>query len=103
MAEAVLQLGLQVAREAALARELEDVIKQFQSLTNAQLPGINSALAAKNLPPIQVISEADWQKANNADGSGGAGGQMSRAGNYEGRRGPIGSATRHARPRPDAT
>jgi photosystem II stability/assembly factor-like uncharacterized protein len=54
----------QVAREAALAHELEDVIKEFQTLTSGSLPGINAALQAKNLPPITVISEADWQKAN---------------------------------------
>jgi len=54
----------QVQRADALARELEDVIKQFNTFTEANLAKINSALAAKNLPPIKVISEADWQKAN---------------------------------------
>jgi hypothetical protein len=56
----------QVARTDVLSRELEDVIREFQTLTTQQLPAINKQLAAKKLPALQVISEADWQKAQTA-------------------------------------
>ena len=46
----------------AVGRELEDVIKKFQTQLTAQLPAINEALEKKKLEPIQVISESDWQK-----------------------------------------
>ncbi len=52
----------QVERTEVLGRELEDVIKKFQTQLADQLPGINSALEQKKLEPIQVISESDWQK-----------------------------------------
>ena len=53
----------QVARADALARELEDVVREFTALTGKELPGINQELAAKKAAPIAVIAEADWQKA----------------------------------------
>jgi photosystem II stability/assembly factor-like uncharacterized protein len=52
----------QIARTDVLGRELEDVIKEFQTLTGSQLPGINASLAKQKLDPIQVTPEADWQK-----------------------------------------
>lgn len=55
----------QVARADALARELEDVIGEFTTLTNQQLPGINRELARKKLGAIQVISEPEWQARHN--------------------------------------
>lgn len=61
----------QVARADVLGRELEDVIHEFQKLTNTDLPAINKQLAAKKMPAIAVITEADWQKAQDA-ASGGA-------------------------------
>ncbi len=54
----------QVARADVLSRELEDVIKQFADLTDLQLPGLNRELAAKNLDPLRVIPEAEWQAAH---------------------------------------
>jgi len=56
----------QVARTEALRRELEDVISEFQKLVSPQLPALNKQLAAKKLPPINLISEQDWQKAQSA-------------------------------------
>jgi hypothetical protein len=44
----------QSARAAALARELEDVIREFNTLTAAQLPALNRDLQAKQLPAITV-------------------------------------------------
>jgi hypothetical protein len=56
----------QVARTEVLRRELEDVIGEFQKLVTSQLPALNKQLTAKKLPPINIISEQDWQKAQNA-------------------------------------
>jgi photosystem II stability/assembly factor-like uncharacterized protein len=56
----------QVARTEVLRRELEDVIGEFQKLVTPQLPALNKQLTAKKLPPINIISEQDWQKAQNA-------------------------------------
>jgi hypothetical protein len=57
----------QVARADVMQRELEDVIKEFQGITDKALPAINKQLAAKKVPPIQPISEADWQAAHKDD------------------------------------
>lgn len=54
----------QAARAEALARELEDVIKEFTNLAGQRLPGVNRDLAAKKLTPIAVISEADWRASH---------------------------------------
>lgn len=52
----------QVARADVLARELEDVIKEFSTLTDQQLPAINRELEARKLPLLKLISEQDWQR-----------------------------------------
>jgi photosystem II stability/assembly factor-like uncharacterized protein len=57
----------QVARTDVMGRELEDVIKEFQAITDKALPTLNKQLAAKKLPPIKPISEPDWQKAHSDD------------------------------------
>jgi photosystem II stability/assembly factor-like uncharacterized protein len=72
----------QVNRADALARELEDVVKEYQSLVSQQVNPLNQQLTAKKLPPIPVISEADWQKANLGDGGGAAKPQMDRVMNF---------------------
>jgi hypothetical protein len=51
----------QSARAAALARELEDVIREFTALTDAQLPAVNRDLEAKHSPPLTVLAEKDWK------------------------------------------
>jgi photosystem II stability/assembly factor-like uncharacterized protein len=51
----------QAARADVLGRELEDVIHEFRTLTDQQLPGINRKLAGKKLQPISVITEEQWQ------------------------------------------
>jgi photosystem II stability/assembly factor-like uncharacterized protein len=53
----------QVARADALGRELEDVIKEFTTLTNERLPEINRELAAKKLGAVTVMSEDEWRQA----------------------------------------
>ncbi len=51
----------QVARTDALGRELEDVIKEFQDLAAKQLSPINTSLQQKQMPVLNVVSEADWR------------------------------------------
>src|ERR1022692_4832846 len=52
----------QVARTESLGHELEDVIVDFQKLTQKNLPGINAGLKKKKLDAITVLVEGDWQK-----------------------------------------
>jgi len=54
----------QAARAAALARELDDIVREFTELTGRQLPALNQDLQAKKLAPIRVISEDDWRKSH---------------------------------------
>ena len=51
----------QTARAAALARELDDVVKEFNDLTARQLTTLNRELAAKKLGAITVLQEKDWK------------------------------------------
>jgi hypothetical protein len=66
----------QVDRTEVLGRELEDVIKKFQTQLVGQLPAVNRALQQKKLEPIQVISEAEWQKQHQESSQAKAGMQM---------------------------
>jgi hypothetical protein len=52
----------QVARTESLGHELQDVIDDFQKLTQKDLPGINAGLKKKKLEAIHVLAEADWEK-----------------------------------------
>jgi hypothetical protein len=52
----------QVARTESLGHELEDVVAEFQKLTQTELPGINTGLKKKKLEPIPVLVEGDWRK-----------------------------------------
>ncbi len=65
----------QTARADVLARELEDLVREFTDLTGKQLPGVNRDLEARQLPAIRVISEADWRQTN-LGGEGGTAGQF---------------------------
>ena len=56
------------ARTNVLNRQLNEAVADFQNTANRQLPELNRQLAEKNLPPIQIISETNWQKANDASG-----------------------------------
>jgi photosystem II stability/assembly factor-like uncharacterized protein len=62
----------QVARTDALARELEDVIKEFNQLASRQVAAVNRSLAGKRLEPIRVLTEAEWQKQSEGGGAPGA-------------------------------
>jgi hypothetical protein len=52
----------QVARNESLGHELQDVIDDFQKLTQKDLPGINAGLKKKKLEAIVVLEEEKWQK-----------------------------------------
>jgi hypothetical protein len=52
----------QAARTESLGHELEDVIVDFQKLTQKDLPGINEGLKKKKLESITVLAETNWQK-----------------------------------------
>lgn len=52
----------QVDRADAIARELADVVKDFDAWLAKELPGINSALSGKGLEPITPLTRAEWEK-----------------------------------------
>jgi hypothetical protein len=51
----------QVERADAIARELADVTRSFDAWATRDLAGINSALAAKHLEPIPLLTRAQWE------------------------------------------
>jgi hypothetical protein len=63
----------QVARTESLGHELQDVIDDFQKLTQKELPAVNAALQKKKLGTIPVLAEADWQKKKAESSAAGAG------------------------------
>jgi hypothetical protein len=54
----------QVARSDALGRELDDVVREFTTLTSQQLPALNRQLTAKKLGTIEVLAEEAWRNAH---------------------------------------
>ncbi len=52
----------QTARADVLARELDDVVKEFDQLTASRLTPLNRELQSKKLGAIAVISETEWSK-----------------------------------------
>ena len=64
-----------VARADVLSRELEDVLKDFDQITEKQLPAINNGLKKKKLEPIEPLNQQQWDKMR----AGNAGGQASSA------------------------
>jgi photosystem II stability/assembly factor-like uncharacterized protein len=52
----------QVQRTDAIARELADVMRDFDAWLAKEMPGINAALAAKQLPTIAPLTRAEWEK-----------------------------------------
>jgi hypothetical protein len=66
----------QVARADALSRELDDVVKQLDQLTSAELPRVNEGLRKKKLEPIQPLTQAQWEKMHEGEGGSSAGESM---------------------------
>jgi photosystem II stability/assembly factor-like uncharacterized protein len=62
----------QTVRADTLARQLADVLKEFDMWLTKELPNINSELAKRNLEAIKPIVRADWKPS----GSGGGGAAM---------------------------
>jgi hypothetical protein len=52
----------QVERADALARELADVVKDFDAWEAKELSGLNSALAKKSLEAIKSLTREEWEK-----------------------------------------
>ena len=54
----------QVQRADAIARELTDVVKDFDAWLAKEISDINSALSARNLAPITPLTRDEWEKKN---------------------------------------
>ena len=61
---------MQTDRTEAIGREMADVQKDFDSWASKELPGINSALAKKNLQPIKLQSRSEWDASNASEAGG---------------------------------
>ena len=59
----------QLARADVLDRQLADVVKEFQDLSNDRLAVINRELRDVGLTPMTVVSEAEWQKGTSTSKS----------------------------------
>ncbi len=71
----------QAARADSLAHELEDVVTDFQKLTQKELPSINAGLKKNKLESISALAESDWQKKREAEsGPGSAAGMRAASG-----------------------
>jgi photosystem II stability/assembly factor-like uncharacterized protein len=53
----------QLERADALARELADVVRDFDAWATRDLAGINNALRGKKLEPIAVLTRQQWEAA----------------------------------------
>ncbi|HJT97886.1 MAG TPA: hypothetical protein VJ696_06185, partial [Rhodanobacteraceae bacterium] len=54
----------QAERADALARELSDVVRDFDAWTSKELSTLNSELSAKNLAPLKTLSREEWEKVS---------------------------------------
>jgi len=52
---------MQLERTDAIARELADVVSDFDAWTARELGGLNAALAAKQLDAVRVLSREQWE------------------------------------------
>jgi photosystem II stability/assembly factor-like uncharacterized protein len=52
----------QVERAEALAHELADVIEGFDAWAAKELPGVNSAMAEKQMEPVNPLTREAWEK-----------------------------------------
>ncbi len=52
----------QVERTDALGRELSDVVRDFDAWAARELTGLNTALAAKQLEPVKLLTREDWNR-----------------------------------------
>jgi len=54
----------QVSRSETLGRELDDVVREFTTLTAQELPPVNRQLRTNKMEPIEVLSEDAWRSRN---------------------------------------
>jgi len=54
----------QVERTDALARELADVVRDFDAWTSKELSGLNAELTAKKLEPLKTLSREEWERVS---------------------------------------
>ena len=66
----------QVGRTESLGHELQDVIDDFQNLTQKELTVVNAGLKKKKLEAIPVLAEAVWQKKKAAESAAASGAGM---------------------------
>jgi photosystem II stability/assembly factor-like uncharacterized protein len=52
----------QVERTDAIAREMADVVKDFDAWLSKEMSGLNSALSTKKLQPITPLTRDEWEK-----------------------------------------
>jgi hypothetical protein len=52
----------QVERTGALARELDDVAKDFDAWAARELANVNKGLGEKKLDPITPLKREEWEK-----------------------------------------
>ena len=52
----------QTERADALARELADVIRDFDAWTAKELSNLNVELSSKRLEPLKTLSRDEWEK-----------------------------------------
>jgi hypothetical protein len=52
----------QVQRADALARELADVIKSFDTWVTNELPAVNSGIIKERLEPVKLLTREEWEK-----------------------------------------
>jgi hypothetical protein len=59
----------QIERTDTLARELADVVAEFDAWTAKELPGLNAELAAKKLEPLKALTREEWEKISSRSGA----------------------------------
>src|SRR5205807_8027010 len=52
----------QAERTDALARELADVVRDFDAWLAKEMSGMNSALSAKQLEPVKLLTRDEWEQ-----------------------------------------
>jgi hypothetical protein len=53
----------QFQRSDAIARELGDVVRDFDAWLAKEMPALNSALSSKKLPPITALTREEWKRS----------------------------------------
>jgi photosystem II stability/assembly factor-like uncharacterized protein len=54
----------QVQRADAIARELADVVADFDAWVAKELPGLNTAIGGKSLEPLKPLTRDEWESKN---------------------------------------